>query len=84
MLAGLGLLPFGLDAHIAIVALLFVDGEFEFVHDTQGHGPPNRFNKTERNFSAGPNFIFNECIKWSSVSNGKPVPSMHCSRKFCK
>lgn len=32
-------------------------------HDTHGHGPPSFFNKTERNFSAGPSFMPNECIK---------------------
>lgn len=77
MLDGRLLLPAGL-ASFFTDALLFVAE----LHDTHGHGPPSFFNKTERNFSAGPNFIFNECIKWSSVSNGKPDPSMHCSRKF--
>lgn len=52
-------------------------------HDTHGHGPPNFFSSTERNLSAGPSFMFSECIKWSSVSSGSPAPSMHCSRKFC-
>lgn len=70
-LDGLGMLPDGLVA-------LIDDNE----HDTHGHGPPNLFASTERNFSAGPNFIPNEFIRWSSVSNGNPEPSIRCSRKF--
>lgn len=70
-LDGLGMLPEGL------VALT------ENVHETHGHGPPNFFVSTERSFNAGPNFMPNEFIKWSSVNKGKPAPSMQCSRKLC-
>lgn len=84
MLAGRGVLPVGLAAHILLVALtglLFVDAGAATLpllpHDIHGQGPPSRFSKTERSFSAGPNFIFSECMRWSSVNNGSPEPSMH-------
>lgn len=94
VLAGRGVLPVGLAAHIlVVVVLVLLTGLFVDVvaplagalpHDMHGQGPPSRFNKTERSFSAGPNFIFNEFIRWSSVNSGSPEPSMHWSRKFCK
>lgn len=80
MLDGRWLLPTGLDAVSAFIAALVLAA----LHETHGHGPPSFFNNTERSFSAGPNFMFSWCIKWSSVSKGKPDPSMHCSRKFWK
>lgn len=71
----------GLGAEFAATVELF-GFDAVLLHETHGHGPPSRFKRTERNFNAGPNFMFSECIKWSSVSNGNPEPSMHCSRKF--
>lgn len=50
--------------------------------DTHGHGPPDFLAKTDLNLRAGPNFIPSELVRWSSVSNGSPVPSILCSRKF--
>lgn len=41
-----------------------------------GHGPPRRLASTERNLRAGPNFMPSECIRWSSVSSGRPEPSI--------
>lgn len=69
--AGLATEPFG------------IDDEDDDIHVTQGHGPPNFLAKRERNFNAGPNFIPNVLVKCSSVSSGKQVPSILCSRKFC-
>lgn len=80
MLAGRVVLPVGLAAHMLLVVLtglLTADGAAVPTHDTHGHGPPSRFSNTERSFSAGPNFIFNEFIRWSSVNSGSPDPSMH-------
>lgn len=80
MLDGRPLLS-GLGAEfVATMELLAFD--VELLHDTHGHGPPSLFKRTDRNFNAGPNFMFSECIKWSSVSKGNPDPSIHCSRKF--
>lgn len=81
MLDGRWLLPDGLGAEHPTATE--PNAATVHVHDTHGHGPPIFFKSTERNFNAGPNFIFNEFIKWSSVSNGSPDPSMHWSRKFC-
>lgn len=47
-----------------------------------GQGPPSRLASTERSFSAGPSFMPSECIRWSSVSSGRPAPSICWSRKF--
>lgn len=79
MLVGL---PLGLTA-VAMV-LLATTLRLFVLHDMHGHGPPSFFNKTDLSFNAGPNFIPNEFIKWSSVNNGSPEPSMLWSRKFCK
>jgi hypothetical protein len=53
-------------------------------HDTHGHGPPSFLASTDLSLSAGPSFSPNELVKCSSVSWGRPVPSMDCSRKFWK
>lgn len=53
-------------------------------HETHGHGPPNLLANIDFNFSAGPNFNPNKFVRWSSVSNGKPEPSICWSRNFCK
>lgn len=90
MLAGRVLSSIGLSAALGIVLPLLLatdvilddDVAAELLHDIHGHGAPSFFINTERSFSAGPNFIPNEFIKWSSVNSGKPDPSMHCSRKF--
>lgn len=43
---------------------------------------PNFFANIDRNFNAGPNFIFIVVVKCSSVNNGNPEPSILWSRKF--
>lgn len=84
MLEGRWLLPDGLCAeHPIVTALLIAPGIADaLAQDTQGHGPPIFFNKTDRSFNAGPSFMFNEFTRWSSVRSGNPEPSMHWSRKF--
>lgn len=47
------------------------------------HGS-NRLANTAFIFNAGPSFICSIPVKWSSVSSGRPAPSILCSRKFCK
>lgn len=44
---------------------------------------PIFFAKIERNFNAGPNFMFIFVVKCSSVSIGSPEPSILCSRNIC-
>lgn len=75
--------------HIKDVAVLGPDVEFCAVRiccmqETQGHGPPNFNDNILLNLSAGPNFIFRELVKWSSVNKGNPAPSIHWSLKFYK
>lgn len=47
------------------------------------HGS-SRLDSTAFNFSAGPSFICNMPVRWSSVRRGRPAPSILCSRKFWK
>lgn len=53
----------GLGAELADTKLELFNGFTVQLQLTHGHGPPSFFNKTERSFNAGPNFIFSECIK---------------------
>lgn len=56
------MLPDGLGNEHPIDALLFI-ADNVLLHEIHGHGPPIFFNKTERSFKAGPNFIFKEFTK---------------------
>lgn len=45
---------------------------------------PSFLARIERNFSAGPSFMFMVLVRCSSVSIGRPAPSMRWSRKVWK